>query len=105
MSQTPGYRATTRWRSWENKRAATGRRVRRGSHRAASGPVAGGVPGGRIPLQAARPEDGFDWGYAAVTWRTIEIPCLRFCGKLDANSAVADEAAGLVEHRLPAYLE
>src|SRR5271169_4064344 len=30
---------------------------------------------------------------------------LRHCGKLHADSAVTDETAGLVKHRLPAYLK
>ena len=38
-----------------------------------------------------------------MTWRTIEVLVLCLCGKLHTDSAVTDEVAGLVEHRLPAY--
>src|SRR6185503_9416467 len=92
--------AATRWMSWGSRHAATGRPVRRGSGQAAAERARGAAQGSRIPPWAGRQEGDSGWAYGAMTpW------VLLFRGELDADAAVADEAASLVEHRLSAHPE
>src|SRR2546430_17277136 len=81
--------------------AAAARRARRASRPAARAPAADAGRGAQAPPAAGRRGDGSSWDAGQV------LPRLRSSlrGQLHADSAITDEAAGLVEHGLPTDLE
>src|SRR6185503_5530895 len=94
----PSRSAGTRSTWWGNRRAATVRRVRRGSRRAASGPAPGAGTCARIPPWGARRAGNSGSGCGATRSSALR-------GELHADAAVADEPAGAVEHWLSTHPE
>src|SRR5664279_6402684 len=103
MRRTPSHGARTRWRWSGRKHIATARQVRRAPHRAAWGPVRDAQPRPPSLPRAVRRAGGFESDCGAMTSLDAGLLLRALRSDLHADSAVARESAGLVDHRLPAH--
>src|SRR3954467_6161902 len=88
-----------RWKRWGSRRTGAAGRARKAPIRAAWRPAGAAAPGAGARPPAKRREAGSAWDGGPSGCGPS------FGGHFQSDAAIADEAARLVEHRLPAHLE
>src|SRR5271165_468252 len=102
MHPSGSCKSAKRWPSSGKKRAPPVGRTRRAHRRGASAPVPASRTRAATPRWAEQQAEDFEWGDELRASFSLRLLCLVLAGDFHAYSAVAEEAAGGVEHGLAA---